>query len=522
MGMGVCCWLVKAILARAAVAQDAPDREQLAGRTAAASSWLAFPPAGLRVPPRARGRAPPALPAPPMGVGGSSQDFGPEVDLQFVEEVLRVQSGEASSAALSGRRLGPPEVRKLCEALACTQTLKALELDSNKIGDEGAASLAETLAGGSDVSFLDLTDNGIGDAGAIALGSRLGGNCSLRHLDLTSNKIQGDGGLALGRMLTVNSGLRQLALCENPVGAAGARAIGLALSENSSLRILSLRACGLGPEGAELIAQGLRSNTALVELSVGLNGIGDGGAAAFAEVIRMNRSVKEIYLDDNGVEGFGADLIAKALVVNDCLQTLWLVRNRLHLDVVEKFARIFPQHPSLKRLGITCTDRLPGGFANSMKQMQHGRKQDSEQRAEKAAPVPQMPEECEEFHACDNDEPRAARRSHVAERRINGSVHDLHDNPLLDCDNDEPRARSIRSEESVQELAATGHPGCAAREKRSVSREAAPFPSPSKAHQAAQERMVQQLIMWDNTIEIEDLPEVHQLEAIPPIDVSED
>jgi len=469
-----------------------------------------------------------------MGVGGSHErpsstagslpsSPGSSVGPQFEDELARIRRGEAQIASLTGLQLGPPQVEALCQALACTEATKALQLDQNQIGDEGTALLADALARDTtSINFLDLSGNGIGDAGSTALAARLGGNCALRHLDLARNDVSGGGGVALGRMLTVNSGLRQLALCENPVGAAGARAIGLALSENSSLRILSLRACGLGPEGAELIAQGLRSNTALVELSVGLNGIGDGGAAAFAEVIRMNRSVKEIYLDDNGVEGFGADLIAKALVVNDCLQTLWLVRNRLHLDVVEKFARIFPQHPSLKRLGITCTDRLPGGFANSMKQMQHGRKQDSEQRAEKAAPVPQMPEECEEFHACDNDEPRAARRSHVAERRINGSVHDLHDNPLLDCDNDEPRARSIRSEESVQELAATGHPGCAAREKRSVSREAAPFPSPSKAHQAAQERMVQQLIMWDNTIEIEDLPEVYQLEAIPPIDVSED
>ncbi|CAK0832346.1 unnamed protein product [Prorocentrum cordatum] len=360
--------------------------------------------------------------------------------------------------------------------------------------------------------------------------------------------------MAFGRMLTVNSGIRQLTLCGNMVGAGGARSIGLALPSNISLRILNLRCCGLGAEGARYIAQGLsKERAALTELHVGLNQVGDEGAAEFAEMIRINRSILEFYAEANGIKSRGGGLLAEALRDNDCLLKLWLLKNDLGADAVGKFALAVTHNKVLRCLGLTSFDALPPSVRQDMEMAKELRTREYAEN-EDIPPLPVLTDACSPAadtarsgNTYSNDEPRVLHSSSV------GSLEMRH---ATSGEGASRGGRRAGHEEAAARRGRRGRSGspvnaCAAEEgvpqpefprasraptaphtpQKPVLEAAVQSGSPGAAHQgsAQKEKMEQQIVMWHDQFEIQNLLEmtsefdaVNSTVPIAPVDLAED
>lgn len=168
-----------------------------------------------------------------------------------------------ASLKLSGNRLAPCEVQRICEALGNHPSLEHLDLSNEPVTESAASDLGRFLAGSlHDVARVSLRHSVLASSGAVAIARGIAAAHGLLHLDLSDN--------VLGKSATVEL----------------ARALS---AEGASVRTLCLTRCGLGPEGGMLIGRAVGLNQSLEELHLSDNGL---HAAAGHE---LARSVRVLY-----------------------------------------------------------------------------------------------------------------------------------------------------------------------------------------------------------------------------------
>nr|XP_014351023.1 PREDICTED: ribonuclease inhibitor-like isoform X2 [Latimeria chalumnae] len=215
----------------------------------------------------------------------------------------------------------------LCSFLKQNQSLRELDLTSNKIEDSGMSEICK--ADNNHLQKLSLNSCSLTSGCCEALCSFLKQNQSLRELDLTSNKIE-DSGLSeickadnnqlqklnlmwchltagcckdLTSVLHTNQTLTELNLEGNTLRDSGVREICAALKDpNCKLQTLNLRCCDLTAGCCNDLASVLHTNQTLTELNLRYNTLGDSGVREICAALKEpNCKLQTLKLHDNSL-----------------------------------------------------------------------------------------------------------------------------------------------------------------------------------------------------------------------------
>lgn len=148
---------------------------------------------------------------------------------------------------LSGKGLGPPEVRVVVEALGHNTIVRSLHLQRNRLGDEGMRLLAAELRRNNGLIELAIGTNGLSAAGLHALCDALQDHPSLLRLDLSRagsgrpDEITDESVFFLATLLRQTRSLESLAFDAARLSEASIDRLIDALFENESLTHLNLQ-----------------------------------------------------------------------------------------------------------------------------------------------------------------------------------------------------------------------------------------------------------------------------------------
>jgi len=161
--------------------------------------------------------------------------------LEILVEALKSNT-KLNELILTDNLLGPKAGQLLAELLLQLASLQNLNLSENFLQEDGSALMAEVLRSGgrSKVDLtLDLSSNDLRVAGAKAMASLLEID-TLRSLELASNRLHDFGIKALSQPLRHIRSLTFLGLGENNISDEGVEALVSSLQVNDTLKTLEL------------------------------------------------------------------------------------------------------------------------------------------------------------------------------------------------------------------------------------------------------------------------------------------
>nr|XP_014349731.1 PREDICTED: ribonuclease inhibitor-like [Latimeria chalumnae] len=290
----------------------------------------------------------------------------------------------------------------LCSFLKQNQSLRELDLNSNKIADSGMSEICK--ADNNQLQKLSLNSCSLTSGCCEALCSFLKQNQSLRDLDLNSNKIE-DSGMSeickadnnqlqklssnncyltstscrdLSSFLSRNQSLTELNLSDNPIQDSGMSLI--CNISNKEIQKLSLNSCSFTASCCEVLSSFMRRNRSLTDLNLSFNQIQDSGISlickadndqiqnlslnscnltsgcceALCSFLNQNQSLRELDLTSNKIENSGMSEICKA--DNNQLQKLSLNSCNLTSDCCEALCSFLKQNQSLRELDLTSNE----------------------------------------------------------------------------------------------------------------------------------------------------------------------
>jgi len=161
--------------------------------------------------------------------------------LEILVEALKSNT-KLNELILTDNLLGPKAGQLLAELLLQLASLQNLNLSENFLQEDGSALMAEVLRSGgrSKVDLtLDLSSNDLRVAGAKAMASLLEMD-TVRSLELASNRLHDFGIKALSQPLRRIRGLLFLGLGENNISDEGVEALVASLQVNDTLKTLEL------------------------------------------------------------------------------------------------------------------------------------------------------------------------------------------------------------------------------------------------------------------------------------------
>jgi hypothetical protein len=148
--------------------------------------------------------------------------------------LLLRRHGRISGIDLSWIRIGSGGCVALAEAIALTNSLEWLKLDTTQVGDAGARALAKALTSNTSLSYLDLWGAEITSVGAIALADALPQNGTLGELELRANWIDDKAVGALIEAIRHTPTLRRLGLLESSISDEGIAQLSQAAAERKA------------------------------------------------------------------------------------------------------------------------------------------------------------------------------------------------------------------------------------------------------------------------------------------------
>eukprot|EP00434_Breviolum_minutum_P038592 symbB.v1.2.034241.t1/scaffold4388.1/size41845/1 len=161
--------------------------------------------------------------------------------LEILVEALKSNT-KLNELILTDNLLGPKAGQLLAELLLQLASLQNLNLSENFLQEDGSALMAEVLRSGGRAKVdltLDLSSNDLRVAGAKAMASLLEMD-TVRSLELASNRLHDFGIKALSQPLRRIRGLLFLGLGENNISDEGVEALVSSLQVNDTLKTLEL------------------------------------------------------------------------------------------------------------------------------------------------------------------------------------------------------------------------------------------------------------------------------------------
>jgi Ran GTPase-activating protein (RanGAP) involved in mRNA processing and transport len=260
----------------------------------------------------------------------------------FLGAVIVPSSLEELDLSLNG--LLSEDINCLTEALKTNQTLRVLNLCSNKIDDQGAKEFAEALKN----------------------------NKTLLELDLKGNRIVDEGAGHIAEALELNTGLKYINLSDNKMSYQGLEVILKALKNNKNLQVIGLGRNSISHEETKqivnLLAEFLKKNTSLKGINLSDNYITPTEIEHLVEALKHNKTLQMLDLEDNKIGDEGVKILAEFLKINDTLQVLNLARNKISKKGIEYLFETLKNNKSLLELDLRGHS-IDEEFANELAKM---------------------------------------------------------------------------------------------------------------------------------------------------------
>lgn len=144
------------------------------------------------------------------------------------------------SLTLQGNLVDDEMIKWLVPGLISNQTLRYLDLSSNRISENGVINLSSYLVRTRSLLTLDLSNNLIGGQASFALGLVIKENTRLKVLKLAMNRIDDENGARIVKMIARNTYLEELDLSTNELGEMVVQSTNEALKYNFDLKSLNL------------------------------------------------------------------------------------------------------------------------------------------------------------------------------------------------------------------------------------------------------------------------------------------
>lgn len=144
------------------------------------------------------------------------------------------------SLTLQGNLVDDEMIKWLVPGLITNQTLRHLDLSSNRITEKGMIKISSFLVRTRSLLSINLTDNLIGSESAYAIGLTIKENTKLRILKLAMNRLDDESGVKIVKMLAFNKNLEELDLSSNLLGNLTLRDLQKALKANATILKIDL------------------------------------------------------------------------------------------------------------------------------------------------------------------------------------------------------------------------------------------------------------------------------------------
>jgi Ran GTPase-activating protein (RanGAP) involved in mRNA processing and transport len=144
------------------------------------------------------------------------------------------------SLTLQGNLVDDEMIKWLVPGLITNQTLRELDLSSNKITQKGMIKICSYLVRTRALISLDLTNNLINSDASYAIGLVIKENTRLRVLKLAMNRLDDVAGARITKMLSRNKFLIELDLSNNLLGQETLNNLLISLKFNNTIKIVNL------------------------------------------------------------------------------------------------------------------------------------------------------------------------------------------------------------------------------------------------------------------------------------------
>ena len=236
--------------------------------------------------------------------------------------------------------------------LSKNKTIKELEFTRHKMRENGSLNFSKFLSKNHTLLKLVIDRNEIG-LGIQRFKEQLLQNNTLKYLDISSNKIGANGALHLKEVIKFNRSIEFLNLSNNFLTKDGAHHLSEGLKSNKTLKSLILTSNEIGCDGVESIFDSLSNNTSITELGFRKNNIGNEGADIISNKINFISNLTKLDFSANNISKSAKD-IAEALYSNDSITYLSLNANELSDEELEEFANILKTNRTLLNLDFRC------------------------------------------------------------------------------------------------------------------------------------------------------------------------
>ncbi|XP_062394183.1 NACHT, LRR and PYD domains-containing protein 12-like isoform X2 [Sardina pilchardus] len=197
--------------------------------------------------------------------------------------------------------------------------LQTLRLADCELSDASCAVVAEVLQSPNSLKHLDLSSNKIRDRGAQHLSAGLGhANCNLEILRLKACELSDNSCVTLAAVLQSAKSLKQLDLSSNNINDCGVQHLSAGLChDNCKLEILRLSDSKLRTKSCEAVASALKLPNSLVELDLSNNVLKDSGLMQLSVGLGSPEcKLKKLSVKDCQISEEGFRLLSEALTTN--------------------------------------------------------------------------------------------------------------------------------------------------------------------------------------------------------------
>ena len=206
---------------------------------------------------------------------------------------LLIQNIESPALNLCGKGIGNALAGALACSLGSMKNVMELNLEDNNLSDSGIMCIVDAVLAINSIKALNLSSNKVGSDAAEAFARYLKHReCKLEKLFLSNADLDDNEARVMVHGLALNNSLKLLDMSRNQIGISeslnvvqpdfvtGGEAIAECLETNISLETLDLSWNLIRIDSAVAIGKALKHNYGLTHLNLGHNGFAENGAAA--------------------------------------------------------------------------------------------------------------------------------------------------------------------------------------------------------------------------------------------------
>lgn len=246
------------------------------------------------------------------------------------------RKGEPHAIDVKKMGMGDSYAVALSQSLKHLNTVKKLNLHSNRLTERGSSCILTTLKVGSLIE-LNLSENQIGSGSVERIIDILSDmKCELKRLILEKTNLSSSDIVRICEELEMNNTVSKLNLAKNAITGAAVNALASLISGNTTIKYLDLHWNNIRGKGSINLFKALSSNKHIKVLDISWNSMGNNEttelAYAISDALANNKRLSHLDLSYNYFNKKESDTIAKGLKSNHTIYGLHMLGNECALD----------------------------------------------------------------------------------------------------------------------------------------------------------------------------------------------